>query len=128
MKRTLLLFTSLILFSLWIAVHAEDMADRKVDPGLKTLWNEMITHLKDKDIEGALGYFTDSTRERYREQFSLIVDRLPAIFSGMRDIEPVYIKGDEAKYRVKIKDEAGENTGYIWFRKDILGRWKIEKF
>jgi hypothetical protein len=46
----------------------------------------------------------------------------------MRDIEPVYIKGDEAKYRVRINDNGRERTNYIWFRKDILGEWKIEKF
>lgn len=128
MKKTILVFTSLILLSAWIAGYAEDMADQRVDSELKSLWNNAVNHLINKDIEGALGYFVYSTRGRYREQFNLIGDRLPSLFSGMRDIEAVYIKGDEAKYRLRIKDEEGERTGYIWFRKDFLGRWKIEKF
>lgn len=128
MKKTLLVFTSLLLLSIWIAGYAEDMVDQRVDSELKGLWNNAVNHLINKDIEGALVYFTYSTRGRYRDQFNLIGDNLPAIFSGMRDIEPVYIKGDEAKYRARTKDEGGDRTGYIWFRKDFLGRWKIEKF
>ena len=128
MKKGLLVFTSLLILSIWIAGHAEDISDHRVDSELKVLWSEMVTRLIDKDIEGALEYFTYSTRGRYREQFSLIKDSLPAIFSGMRDIEPVYIKGAEAKYRVKMKDAGGEHTGYLWFRRDIFGRWKIDKF
>lgn len=128
MKRTILIFISLILLSSWIAGYAEDAADQKVDSELKALWSGMVTRLIERDIEGALGYFSYSTRGRYREQFNLIKERLPEIFSGMRDIEPVYIKGDEAKYRVRIREDGGGHTGYIWFGKDILGRWKIEKF
>ena len=128
MKRTVLVFVSLLLLSGWIVGAAEDSVDSRVDSELKALWGGMVTRLIERDIEGALGYFSYNTRGRYREQFNLIKERLPEIFSGMRDIEPVYIKGDEAKYRVRIREDGGGHTGYIWFRKDILGRWKIEKF
>ena len=128
MKRTILIFISLLLLSVWMLGHAEDSAEQRVDSEIKALWSAMVTRLIEKDIEGALGYFSYSTRGRYREQFNLIKERLPEIFSGMRDIEPVYIKGDEAKYRVRIREDGGGHTGYIWFGKDILGRWKIEKF
>ncbi len=128
MKRTILIFISLLLLSVWMLGHAEDSAEQRVDSELKALWGGMVTRLIERDIEGALGNFAYSTRGRYREQFNLIKDRLPEIFTGMRDIEPVYIKGDEAKYRVRIREDGGGHTGYIWFGKDILGRWKIEKF
>lgn len=128
MKKSLLIFTSMMLLSFWIAGYAGDIADRRVDTELKGIWNGMVEGLMRKDIESALGYITYSTRGRYREQFRMIEDRLPEVFSEMRDIEPVYIKKDEAKYRIKIKGDGGESTGYIWFRKDLLGRWKIEKF
>src|SRR3989304_9442850 len=107
MKRTILIFISLILLSNWIAGYAEDVADQKVDSELNTIWREMTNRLIEKDIEGALGYFAYSSRERYREQFSVIGDRLPMVFAGMRDIESVYIKDNEAKYRVRIKDASG---------------------
>ena len=128
MKRTILIFVSLLLLSIWTSGYAEEAADHRVDSELKALWSGMVTRLIERDVEGALGYFAYSTRGRYKEQFNLIKDRLPEIFSGMRDIEPVYIKGDEAKYRLRIREDRGERTGYIWFGKDIVGKWKIEKF
>ncbi len=108
--------------------YAENMADQRVDSELRSLWEEMINRLVERDIERALGYFAYSSRGRYREQFKLIEEGLSEIFSGMREIEPVYIKEDDAKYRIRIKDEGGELTGYIWFRRDVFGRWKIDKF
>src|SRR3990172_5333888 len=128
MKRTILIFVSLLLLSIWTSGYAEEAADHRVDSELKGLWSGMVTRLIERDVEGALGYFAYSTRGRYKEQFNLIKDKLPEIFSGMRDIEPVYIKGDEAKYRVRSREDGGERTGYIWFGKDIVGKWQIEKF
>lgn len=128
MKKTVLVFVSLLLLCGWIVGATEDSVDSRVDSELKALWSGVVTRLIEKDVEGALGYFAYSTKGRYREQFTLIKNRLPEIFSGMRDIEPVYIKGDEAKYRIRIREDGGERTGYIWFGKDILGQWKIEKF
>lgn len=124
----LLIFLSLLLLSAWLLGYAEEGVDKRVDPELRGLWNGMVTRLIEKDVEGALGYFSPATRGRYRDQFNLMRERLPEIFTGMREIEPVYIKGDEAKYRVRIRENGGEHTGYIWFGKDVLGQWKIEKF
>lgn len=128
MRKNLFIFVLLLLFSGLITVYAEDVAEQRIDSSLRTIWNEMVARLSVGDIEGALEYFTYASRGRYREQFTSIRERLPALSSGMRDIEMVFIKGDEAKYRIKLKDRGGERTGYIWFRKDIFGRWKIEKF
>ena len=88
----------------------------------------MIDRLSAGDIEGAVGYFTYSSRWKYKEEFTLAKDKLPEISAKMGKIEPVYIKDDDAKYRVRIRDEENEYTHYIWFRKDIFGRWKIDKF
>jgi len=128
MKKALMILVLIGVLSGWTLGYAEDSVDHRVDSELKALWSGMVTRLIERDVEGALGYFSYSASGRYREQFNLIKERLPEIFAGMRDIEPVYIKGDEAKYRVRIREDGGERTGYIWFGKDILGQWKIEKF
>ena len=127
MKRSILIFIALLFLSVWALGHAEDSAEQRVDSELRALWSGMVTRLIERDVEGALDYFSYSTRGRYREQFNLIKERLPEIFTGMRDIQPVYIKEAEAKYRVRIRENGGEHTGYIWFGKDILGQWKIDK-
>lgn len=127
-KTTFIVFVFFIFFGISISGYAEDLKDPGIDSEIKSIWNEMVTRIVNKDIEGAIEYFTYSSRKRYREQFNMVAEKLPVIFSGMRYIEPVYIKDTEAKYRIRIKDANGERTVYIWFMKDFLGRWKIDKF
>lgn len=123
-----LLLTILLLLICNITSHAGEAMDAVVDRDLKAVWASMMDRLSAGDIEGAVGYFTYSSRWKYKEEFTLAKDKLPEISAKMGKIEPVYIKDDDAKYRVRIRDEDKEYTHYIWFRKDIFGRWKIDKF
>jgi len=109
-------------------VHAGDSIDVNVDKDLKALWGSMIGHLSAGDIEGALKYIAFNSRWKYRTQFESIKDKLPEIASHIIKIDPVYIKDNEAKYRARIGNPDDGYTQYIWFRKDIFGLWKIEKF
>lgn len=128
MKKNLFIVTLIIVLSWSFTGYAGESTNTSIDKELKTIWGSMINRLSARDIEGALGYFTNSSRWRYKEEFTLIEEKLPEIFSKMREIESVYIKDDEAKYRVRIRNTHDEYTQYIWFRKDIFGRWKIDKF
>ncbi|MEK6714281.1 MAG: hypothetical protein AABY41_08845 [Nitrospirota bacterium] len=128
MKKNLFIVTLIIVLSWSFTGYAGESTNTSIDKELKTIWGSMINRLSARDIEGALGYFTYSSRWRYKEEFTLIEEKLPEIFSKMREIESVYIKDDEAKYRVRIRNTHDEYTQYIWFRKDIFGRWKIDKF
>lgn len=123
-----LLLTIILLLICNITSHAGEAMDAVVDRDLKAVWASMMDRLSAGDIEGAVGYFTYSSRWKYKEEFTLAKDKLPEISAKMGKIEPVYIKDDDAKYRVRIRDEDKEYTHYIWFRKDIFGRWKIDKF
>lgn len=127
-KSTPLILLSLFLVFSSIFVYAADQSDSQLDAELKNIWNSMVTALIKKDVEGSLDNFTYFSRWKYREQFRQAADKLPEIFSGMRDIEKIYIKKDEAKYRIRIKEKGKEYTSFIWFTKDMFGRWKINKF
>jgi hypothetical protein len=128
MKKNLFIVTLIIVLSWSFTGYAGESTNTNIDKELKTIWGYMINKLTARDIEGALGYFGYSSRWRYKEEFTLIEEKLPEIFSKMQEIESVYIKDDEAKYRVRIRNTHDEYTQYIWFRKDIFGRWKIDKF
>ena len=128
MKHKLISLTILLLLSCNLTSHAGEAVDAAVDKELKAVWASMISRLSAGDIEGAVGYFTYSSRWKYKEEFTLAKDKLPEISAKMGNIEPVYIKDDDAKYRVRIRNEDNEYTHNIWFRKDIFGRWKIDKF
>lgn len=123
-----LLLTILLLLSSNLTAHAGESMDAAVDKELKAVWASAIDRLSAGDIEGAIGYFTHSSRWKYKEEFTLANDKLPEISAKMGNIEPVYIKDDDAKYRVRIRNEDNEYTHYVWFRKDMFGRWKIDKF
>lgn len=128
MNRKLILLYIIFTLGLSFTVHAGESIDVNIDKDLKATWVSMINKLSAGDIEGALKYITYSSRWKYKKQFASVKDNLPEIASKIRKIEPVYIKDYEAKYRARIGNQDDEYTHYIWFRKDIFGFWKIEKF
>ena len=128
MNRKLILLTIIFILSWDFTVYAGESIDANIDKDLKAIWVSMITKLSAGDIDGALKYITYSSRWRYKKQFTSVEDKLPEIASKIRRIEPVYIKDFEAKYRARIGNPDDEYTHYVWFRKDIFGLWKIEKF
>src|SRR3990172_7490864 len=128
MNSKLILRAIIFILSWNIVVHAGESIDANIDKDLKAMWVSMITKLSAGDIDGALKYITYSSRWKYKKQFTSVKDKLPEISSKIRKIEPVNIKNDEAKYRARIGNSNDEYTNYIWFRKDIFGIWKIEKF
>lgn len=128
MKKNLLVYVSFFLILVCTSAYAADQHDSQSDTELKSIWNSMVTSLVKKDVDGALDNFTLVSRWKYREQFKQAKDKLPEIFSGMRDIEKIYIKKGEAKYRIRLKENGKEYTSFIWFTKDMFGRWKIDKF
>lgn len=84
--------------------------------------------LMEKDIQKAVDYFTDWTKERYANIFEILKEYLPQIVQEMQDIKMIYIQGDVAKYRIRRMETAGEITYYIYFVKDKDGLWKIQDF
>ena len=128
MKRKLISLTIIFILSWNFTAYAGESIDANIDKDLKAIWVSMINKLSAGDIDGALKHITYSSRWKYKKEFTSVKDKLPEISVKMRNIEPVYIKDDEAKYRSRIGTSNDEYTNYIWFRKDIFGIWKIEKF
>ncbi|MFH1674072.1 MAG: hypothetical protein ABIF87_11705 [Pseudomonadota bacterium] len=103
-----------------------------IDALLKSKWNGMKQALMDGDIEGALEYFHEGSKETYREIFSLLQDRIADIASAMREIDFIYLEDRIAKYRIKREEEAQGQiyhiAYYIYFIKGADGLWKIESY
>lgn len=95
-----------------------------VEEILRPIWMALKDYLITDRIEDALLLFTPETRWRYAEQFSLLGSRLAEVFVRIGDIEVISLKGDVAKTRV----HEGSITHYVWFVRDIHGKWKIHKF
>ena len=92
------------------------------------VWSDMKENLAAGNIEGALNYFSEGSKEKYREIFTLLGDRLPTLANNMQDIELIYVRGDIAKYRIHRLQYEQQITYYIYFGKDEDGYWKINSF
>lgn len=84
------------------------------------------------DIDRALKFFHEGSKEKYGTIFQLVGSELPNIATNMREIQLVYIHEDVAKYRIRRDQEVRgilqAITYYIYFVRDGNGLWKIESF
>lgn len=92
------------------------------------VWGDMKSALKEGKIEDALTHFSEGSKKKYREVFTILGEKLPTLANNMQDIELIYIKGDIAKYRIHRFQMGQQITYYIYFGKDEAGNWKIDSF
>jgi len=101
----------------------------ELDQLLRNKWEAMKDRLFLKDLEGALELFLDESKETYRTIFAALLERLPQIVTDMQDIEMIYARGGEAKYRIeRVHEDGASITYYIYFAWDKHGIWKIDWF
>ena len=113
-----------------VAIEVIDQA--QLDQLLKGKWSGMKTALANQDIENALNYFAENTKNLYNEIYTVIYDNLPQIAQDMQDIELIYAEDNLAKYRIRKNElyngEMLTITYYIYFEKDEKGLWKIYRY
>jgi hypothetical protein len=107
--------------------------DEKVDTELKLIWHDMKSSLVNRDIEKAIGYYHPETKQYYRDVYTAVGDKLPQVARElMGDIQPIYIKENEAKYRLLKKESYGgkivDVTYFVYFVKDSDGKWKVLRY
>lgn len=104
----------------------------EMDKLLREKWEDMKTHLIGQDIESALNYYLDESKQLYSDIYTAFYDQLPQFAQGMNDIQPIYMKSSTAKYRLRIDEKYGGNietiTYYIYFILDKDGLWKIFRY
>lgn len=104
----------------------------QVDAVLTAKWSGMKTALVDGNIDTALNYFSDTSKEKYREIFEALGPRLPEVSSAMRDIEMINVDDKIAKYRIKkeeiLQGQPYDITYFIYFSKNPDGIWKIKSY
>ena len=100
----------------------------ELDALLKSKWEGMKTALINGDIEGAIGYFAESSQERYRGIFNAVQSQLSDMVAGMNTIQFIHADNGIAKFRIRRQEAAGEITYYIFFVMDQDGIWRIQQF
>ena len=113
-------------------VVIEVLEQSVIDAKLRSKWDGMKDALAVSNIENGVKYFTESSRDKFQEAFSIISESLPQIISDMQDIELIYSINWTTKYRIirhqLIEGEYRDITYYIYFVVDNDGMWKISQF
>jgi fibronectin type 3 domain-containing protein len=104
------------------------MSRVELDALLMSKWEGMKAALLSGDSEGALSFYLENSRERYRGLFAALSSHLQEIVTTMQPIELIYMNNGLAKYRIRRAEEAGLITYYIHFQMDDYGIWRIKQF
>ena len=103
-----------------------------LDGVLQAKWSAMKAALIDGDVDRALEYHHEDTRERYSAIYFALGSDLPMLVQQMRAISPIVFEENRAKYRILQEHLVERQTVtiayYIYFSRDENGIWKIEKY
>ena len=95
-------------------------------------WAGMREALDEGDVEKTLSYFTRGSRDRYRQIFEAIENKLSEEAAGLQDIVPVTFRGTTAKYRIQrtvmLNSQEITLTYWVYFVQDADGIWRIRQF
>ena len=91
-------------------------------------WGQMTQALENRNIEEALSFFIESSKEKYRYLFKHLSNILPELVSSIDSIELVYLEDGVAEYRLMTIEAEEQVSYYIYFVLDNNGTWKIQQF
>ena len=103
-------------------------AEMRDDAKIKAVWAGMRAALKANDINRALTYFSDDSKDTYKNYFNLIKNDLDVFVAISRDIEADEFGEDFADYHMLNDDESGSLISLIRFVNDERGNWHINFF
>lgn len=104
------------------------MNKTEIDILLKGKWEGMKGKLKNQDTEGALRYFVERSKERYRQVFEALKDQMPVIIETFIEFNIIDVYGNAAEYEI-MADENGVLYSYPGMLiKDENGIWKFKDF
>lgn len=101
-------------------------------PPLKSKWDAMKAAMAKGDVVAATKDFTPDAALLYRELFGVLGPKMATAAAEMQDIQPVYLRGDTAQFRIR-RDELVDGapttiTYYVYFARDGRGFWKLRSF
>ncbi|MBI5748933.1 MAG: hypothetical protein HZA00_07385 [Nitrospinae bacterium] len=130
-KLAVVLLLSIFISSIHgVAYGAEDRpiipSKEEIQPILQAIWKEMTTALAKGDIEKALTYFADASKDRYRREFTNL-ESIKSILS-VKEIK-LYSVDERLANCGAIRIEAGGTYSYpVTFVRYEDGIWNILGF
>jgi hypothetical protein len=91
-------------------------------------WERLRSALRAKNVDAAADTFAHSTRERYRANFTGMVDVLPVMASDLGTPKFVRFVQNGALYEVRSVRDGREYSFQVEFMVDVDGIWRIRWF
>lgn len=106
-----------------------NMDRKEIEGQLRQIWTAMSAKGLSGDIEGALDYFVDGAKDRYRKIFKeMSENKLKAVFSNISDFHLGSLSDRKAECGA-IRIEGGKRYSYpVSFVRQDNGSWKIYGF
>jgi hypothetical protein len=104
---------------------------KMLDAHLRTIWNGMKEAMASGNIEQAVSYFCEETREAYKEVYMNLLTQLPQITQEMGEIDNLAYKDNTAIFRIKRNDVINGEEQEISYRIYFIyqnGTWFIYKY
>ncbi len=111
--------TDNILYQDTIAIIVLNQA--QMDTLIRGKWEGMKGALMNNDIEGALDYFSNASKDEYREIFELLNSELRTIAAAMREITMSEVMGNTIEYYIKRFQRGVDISYFIYFVRDEKG-------
>ncbi|MBI4653546.1 MAG: hypothetical protein HY752_00870 [Nitrospirae bacterium] len=115
-----------ITYSDTIAIVVLNAAE--LDALLRAKWEAMKTALINGDIEGAVNYFAENSKDSFRQQFAALSQVLPQIVADMGSINMVNTGENYAEYDLRTVRNGTTYSFQLLFVRDVDGIWRIRSF
>jgi len=99
---------------------------QSLDAHLKTIWREMLNALRRKDVDRAVSYFAREKREKYKQIFLAIKDKLPEMARDLEDIQLIEMRMHrDVLYDIQSVKNGKRYSQALIFIKDVDDEWRI---
>ena len=98
-----------------------------MDTMFTAVWNAMNIALVAGDKDTALGYLTDSAKEKYGPVFDALLPYMPDIIGSYSSLQRVSISSHVADYAINRTINGEDRIFLISFLKEDDGVWRIDE-
>jgi hypothetical protein len=95
-------------------------------PDFQRVWAALLDRLVNKDLEGALQYFTETKRPIYRQIFEKVgIDLIASDFKTARDLKLKEIVIGSADFSFTATLNGQDKRGMVVFERELDGSWRV---
>ena len=100
----------------------------QLDALLKAKWEGMKVAMLAGNIEGAVGYFAESSQNSFRQHFTQLYTKLSEIVADMGLLRMVRVREHFAEYDLRTTRNGTTYSFQVLFIHDLDGIWKIRSY